>query len=55
VRELISDGRFESTNRRLHKNPVFFFGDAIEENEEVLFDRNYKWLRQIGECHFFPP
>jgi len=32
---------------------VFFFGDAIEENEEALFDESYKWLRQIREHYFF--
>ena len=54
LRELILDGRFES-NYRLFKKPVFLAGDAIKKNEEVLFDGNYKWLRQIGERHFFLP
>ena len=38
LRELISDGRFESVNRHLLRKPVFLFGDAIDENEEVLFN-----------------
>jgi len=53
--ELISNGRFESNDCHLFRKPVFLFGDAIEENEEILFDGNYKWLRQIGEHRFFLP
>jgi len=53
--ELISDEGSESTSLRLFKKPVFLFGDAIEENEEVLFDGNYKWLHQIWERRFFLP
>jgi len=53
LRELISNKRFESTNCRLLRKLVFLFGDAIDENEEVLFDRNYKWLLQIGERRLF--
>ena len=34
---------------------MFLFGEVIGENEEVLFDGSYKWLRQIGERHFFLP
>ena len=55
MHELISIGRFESTNLHLLRKSIFLFGDAIEENEEVLFDGNYKWLRQIGENLFFLP
>jgi len=39
----------------LFRKPVFLFGDAIEEDEEILFDGNYKWLCQIGKHHFFLP
>jgi len=53
--ELILNRRFESSSHRLFRKPVFLFGDAIEENEEILFDGNYKWLRQIGEHRFFLP
>ena len=42
LRELILDWRFKSNDRRLFRKPVFFFGDAIEEDEEILFDGNYK-------------
>ena len=55
LRELISDRRFESNDRRLFRKPVFLFAYAIEENEEILFYGNYKWLRQIGEHRFFLP
>ena len=55
LQELSSDGRFKFTNHCLLRKLVFLFGDNIDENEEVLFDRNYKLLRQIGERHFFLP
>ena len=42
LRELISDGRFESNDHRLFRKPVFIFGDGIEEDEEILFDGNYE-------------
>ena len=48
LRELISDGMFESDNRRLLRKPEFLFGDGIEEDDEDLYDGNYKWLCQIG-------
>ena len=32
---------------------MFLFGDTINEDEEILFDGNYKWLRQIREYYFF--
>ena len=40
--ELISDERFEFMNHCLLRKPVLLFGDAIDENKEVLFDGNYK-------------
>jgi len=55
LRKLISDWRFESNDCRFFRKPVFLFGDAIEADEEILFDGNYKWLRQIGEPRFFLP
>ena len=42
LRELISDGRFESNDHRLVRKPVFIFRDAIDEDDEILFDGNYK-------------
>ena len=42
LRELISDGRFESVKPSSTRKPKFFFRDAIDENEEVLFDGYYK-------------
>ena len=32
LREIISDGRFESDSRALLRKPDFFFGDSIEED-----------------------
>ena len=55
LKELLSDGRFESDDWRLFRKPDFFFGDSIEENEENLYGKNYKWLRQIeNQCFSFP-
>jgi len=53
LREIISNGRFESNSRTLLRKPDFFFGDTIEEDEAALYDRNYKWLCQIGDRKFF--
>ena len=49
LREIISDGLFESDSHTLLRKPAFFFGDSIEEDETDLYDGNYKWLRQIGD------
>ena len=53
LREIISDGRLESDSCALLRKPDFFFGDSIEEDEVVLYDGEYKWLRQIGNRWFF--
>ena len=55
LREIISDGRFESDSRTVLRKPDFFFGDSIDEDEAALHDGNYKWLRQIGDRKFFLP
>ena len=54
-KEIISDGRFESEDRKLIRQLVFFFRDSIDSNNNDLFDSNYKWLRQIGDQRFFLP
>jgi len=55
LREIISDGLLESDSRVLLRKPDFFFGDSIEEDEVVLYDGDYKWLRQISNRRFFLP
>jgi len=55
LREIISEGRFESDSRTLLRNPDFFFGDSIKEDGAALYDGDYKWLRQIGNRRFFLP
>ena len=55
LREIISDGQFKSDSRALLRKPNFLFSDSIEEDEAVLYDRDYKWLRQIGNRRFFLP
>jgi len=55
LREILSDGQFESDSRTLLRKPAFFFGNLIEEDEAALYDGKYKWLRQIGNRKFFLP
>jgi len=55
LRELIPGERFESNDHCHFRKQVFLFVDAIDKDEEILYDRNYKWLRQIGEYRFFLP
>ena len=54
LREIISDGRFESNFGTLLRKPTFFFGDAITEDDRILCG-DYKWLHQIGDRRFFLP
>ena len=53
LREILSDGQFESDSRTLLRKPDFFFGDSVKEDEAALYDGNYKWLCQIGDGKFF--
>ena len=55
LRELISDGRFESDDRTLMRKPVFLFGDSIDADESPLIVGNYRWLRKIGDIFLFLP
>ena len=55
LHELFSDGQFESSSYTLLRKSDFFFCDSIDEDEEVLYDDNYKWLHQIRNQWFFLP
>jgi len=55
VREIISDGLFETDSRTSLRKPAFLFSDAIDEDDRILHDGDYKWLRQIGDRRFFLP
>jgi len=55
LQELISNGQFESDACTLLRKPHFLLRDSIKEDEEILYDNNYKWLRQIGNWRFFLP
>ena len=55
LREIISDGLFETDSRTLLRTPVFLFGDDIDEDDRILHDGDYKWLRLIGDMKFFLP
>ena len=49
--EIMTDGRFESDIHVTLKKPDFF-GDAIAEHDRILYDGDYKWLRQIRDKKF---
>jgi len=51
--EIISDGLFEMDSRTSLWKPTFLFGDVIDEDDRILHDVDYKWLRQIGDMRFF--
>ena len=55
LRETISDGLFETDSRTPLRKPIFFFGDDIDEDDRILHNGDYKWLRQIGDRRFFLP
>ena len=55
LREILSDGQFESDSYTLLRKPGFFFGDSIEEDDVARYDGNYKWLCRIGDRKFFLP
>ena len=55
LREIITDGAFETDSRTPLQKPVFFFDDDIDEDDRALHDGDYKWLRQIGDRKFFLP
>ena len=46
-RELMTDADFKTDSCVPLKKPVFFFGDNIGEDDHILHDGDYKWLRQI--------
>ena len=41
-REIMTNGLFESDTRVVLKKPDFFFGDAITEEDRILYDGDYK-------------
>ena len=55
LRELISDGSFESDDGAFMRKPVFLFSDSIDAYENPLIVGNYRWLRKIGDRFLFFP
>ena len=55
LQDIISDGLFESDSHVLLRKPGFLFGDAITEEDRILCNGDYKWLRHIGDRKFFLP
>ena len=54
-REIMTNGRFESDTHIVLNKPDFFFDDAITKEDRVLYNGDYKWLRQIGDRRFVLP
>jgi len=42
LREIISDGLFETDSRTPLRKLVFLFGDAIDDDDRILHDGDYK-------------
>ena len=42
LREILSDGRFESDFGTLLSKPAFFVGDATMEDDRIFYDGDYK-------------
>ena len=42
LREIISDGLFKTDSRTPLRKPAFIFGDAIDEDDRILHDGDYK-------------
>jgi len=55
LRELITNGRFESNACTLLRKLNFLFRDSVDKDAEMMYDGNYKWLHQLGERRFFLP
>ena len=55
LREIMTDGRFESEKRALMKKPEFFYGDVIVDRDSDALEGKYKWIRVVGDQHLFPP
>ena len=53
--EILSDGLFETDSPTPLRKPIFLFGDGIDEDDSILHDGDYKWLRQIEDRRFFLP
>ena len=54
-REIMTDADFETDSRIPLMKLVFFFGDNIGEDDHILHDGDYKWLRQIEVGNSFFP
>ena len=50
LREINSDALFETDSCTPLRKPVFLFGDAINEDDRILHDGDYKWLCLIGDA-----
>jgi len=55
LQEIISDGLFETDSRTPLRKLVFLFGDAIDEDDRIMHDGDYKWLHHIGDMRFLLP
>ena len=54
LREVMTDGSFQSSKRSLMKRPEYFYGDSIPDSSKG-FDGKYKWLRVVDGRNMFIP
>lgn len=54
-REIMSHESFEFVLGEPLTKPLFFFGDAIRENDNFMFEGEERWLRTIGDTSIFLP
>ena len=54
LREVMTDGRFESAKQSLMKKPAFFYDDSIPDSDKAL-DGRYKWICMVDDKHLFLP
>lgn len=50
---MISDAPLEGIDREELEKSVFLFSDVILVSKELLYEDEYKWLRQIGNIRMF--
>ena len=50
LQEIISDGLFKTDSHTPLRKPAFLFGNAIDEDDRILHDGDYKWLCLIGDA-----
>lgn len=53
TRKIITDASFKTVNSEALEKPAFLFGDKIKNSDEILFEKESKWLHQVGDLLIF--